>query len=217
MAASVIGPGWQDALSQSQYRLRFELGGEMLSNIEQPVERFVQAFDRARAIIGEVFAKSQSEIGVIGFWPLEEDQLFAPPFKPGETGLDCLKRLGFPDFAPISTWRAHPKWVAEEDKNEDSLFDWHAYDLTGRSTVRDILIWGAVACEMPIQPWAPVVAYMFDPDASIEAFVYDDRGMDVTALTAEALLPLYRRYDAWLLDYDRPRMAEAFGPQVLSD
>jgi len=34
--------------------------------------------------------------------------------------------------------------------------------------------------------------------------------MDVTALADEMIQPLYARFDAWLLDHDRPRMSDAF-------
>ena len=40
---------------------------------------------------------------------------------------------------------------------------------------------------------------------------YDDRGMDITSISKAAVSGLYQPFDAWLLDYDRPRMAEAFG------
>jgi hypothetical protein len=34
--------------------------------------------------------------------------------------------------------------------------------------------------------------------------------MDVLALAAAPLLPFYRKFDAWLLGYDRQRMGAAF-------
>jgi hypothetical protein len=53
--------------------------------------------------------------------------------------------------------------------------------------------------------------WLFDPDRQISLHVHDDRGMDVTALARAPLLPMYRACDRWLLDFDRPRMAAAFG------
>jgi hypothetical protein len=38
----------------------------------------------------------------------------------------------------------------------------------------------------------------------VTAYVYDDRGMDVTALSADPIAELYTRFDGWLLDRDSP-------------
>jgi Domain of unknown function (DUF3885) len=86
-----------------------------------------------------------------------------------------------------------------------------AYDLDGDAAGRDVLLWFSISCEMAITPKAPVLSYLADLDRNILLHVYDDRGMDVTALDREALLPLYRSRAEWLLDHDRRRMADAFG------
>lgn len=40
--------------------------------------------------------------------------------------------------------------------------------------------------------------------------LYDDRGMDVVALKKETLLPLYKTYNEWLLNYDREHIDQMF-------
>ena len=50
------------------------------------------------------------------------------------------------------------------------------------------------------------------PDLGILACPYDSRGMDLLGPNTERLGQLYTQFDAWLLDYDRPRMAEMFSP-----
>ena len=40
--------------------------------------------------------------------------------------------------------------------------------------------------------------------------MYDDRGCDLIAAQRESLVLLYRRFNAWLLDYDRPQMDASF-------
>jgi len=60
-------------------------------------------------------------------------------------------------------------------------------------------------------PFPPVIAFLVDFDRDILLHVYDDRGVDVTALDRATLLPLYRSRAEWLLDYDRrawPRLSE---------
>jgi hypothetical protein len=44
------------------------------------------------------------------------------------------------------------------------------------------------------------------------AELFDD--LPEMARSPEPLLPLYHQYDSWLLDYDRARMAQAFGAQT---
>ncbi|MDQ3124425.1 MAG: hypothetical protein M3Q74_02315, partial [Pseudomonadota bacterium] len=78
-----LGPNWLAAFQGSEYSLRFELGGETLSNLTQPVPRFLQAFDRARAIADAVFPGVGALLGVVGFWKLGELELFHPEAKPG--------------------------------------------------------------------------------------------------------------------------------------
>jgi Domain of unknown function (DUF3885) len=75
----------------------------------------------------------------------------------------------------------------------------------------DILLWSNVTQDIGIRASAPVLATLIDRERGISVFAYDDRGMDITALLAGKIDPLYARFDAWPLDYDRPRMAEVCG------
>jgi hypothetical protein len=40
--------------------------------------------------------------------------------------------------------------------------------------------------------------------------MYDDRGLDVIASGKDSIRGLYHDFNAWILDYDRPRIDEAF-------
>ncbi len=40
--------------------------------------------------------------------------------------------------------------------------------------------------------------------------VYDDRGCDLLATSTETIRNLYKRYNEWILDYDRPRINQVF-------
>jgi hypothetical protein len=74
----------------------------------------------------------------------------------------------------------------------------------------DVLIWNQIARDIGVYPQAPIESKLVDPDRGICVYAYDDRGMDITALRSEDIARLHREFDAWLLDYDRPRMSEAF-------
>jgi len=63
---------------------------------------------------------------------------------------------------------------------------------------------------MLVEPKASVTTYLIEPKHRVMLHVYDDRGMDVAAIRADALTATYVAFDRWLLDYDRPRMAKAF-------
>jgi hypothetical protein len=204
---SPLGPDWLSAFGRSEYSLRFELGGETFSNLTQPVPRFLQALDRARTIAAATFPADGPLVGVVGYWPLGDFELFHPAATPGETGLDDLGRMGFPTGAPMATWTAIPPGFGEED---GVVWSWNAYDLADRTDLRDVILWAAVAKEMAVAPKAPIAGYLYDPERQVLMHVYDDRGMDLTALDAGRLDQAYRQFNDWLLDYDRPRIDAIF-------
>lgn len=183
---------WDKAWRDSPYRLRFELGGEEFSNITQPVPRFLQAFDRACTLASAVFP------GI--------DDVTAIVATADEESLHALGAMGFPADEPIAAWTA-PYWP---DDPETAYFSFRAYRLAN-SISRDILLWASITQEMPVTPKAFVKVHLVDLDRASELHVYDDRGMDVQAANKDALVPILRQFDAWILDYDRPRIREAFG------
>ncbi|MDR1239549.1 MAG: DUF3885 domain-containing protein [Treponema sp.] len=40
--------------------------------------------------------------------------------------------------------------------------------------------------------------------------MYDDRGLDIVGTNKKAIEPFYRKYNKWLLDYDREKMDKTF-------
>ncbi len=198
-----LGPGWLNPFDQSPYSLRFELGGEH-SNLNDPVSRFTQAYDRARTVAESIFGASQRLTAVVMCTEAPSDLTG----QPREPGLSSLASVGFDASQPTCSWEGLPPWLEGEDPEEVKCF-WAAFDLTGSRRQQDILLWCSIADEMPIQPKAAVVSYLLDPDASVLLHVYDDRGMDLTGLSAASVASTYRKFDQWFLDYDRDRMAAA--------
>jgi hypothetical protein len=41
--------------------------------------------------------------------------------------------------------------------------------------------------------------------------MYDDRGLDLVANDQDTLRGIYRKFNSWVLDYDRKRMESIFG------
>ncbi len=204
MTGAAISAIWQAPFRASDYRLRFELGGEAHGS-DEPVPRFVQAFSRARSVAHDLFQKAERSLAIVGTWPEPEKDLFAP----ASDGFAALAAMGFRPL-PMEEWRAPHRY----DHGDDELWTWRAFDIAGNWEARDVLLWGAIAYESRIMPKAPVKSYLVDFGSGVMLDVYDDRGMDVIATQRESLLDLYRSRGDWLLDYDRPRMAAVFGEPV---
>jgi Domain of unknown function (DUF3885) len=51
--------------------------------------------------------------------------------------------------------------------------------------------------------------YFLNPATAMIVHIYDDRGLDIIAATREALMPVYRIFNDWVLDSDRERIAKA--------
>lgn len=194
---------WLDPYRDSPFSIRFELGGQTFGN-DAPVPRFLQAFGRAKCIAQEVFEASAQTLGIVGAWPNPALDIFAP----AEDGFEALGAAGF-TLEPMSEWQA-PLWPDQAEDEDRMPHRWRAFDVTDDEAQRDVLLWCAVSMEMAVRPKAPVLSFLADFDRNILLHVYDDRGMDVTALDPETLLPVYRRRRDWLLDHDRLRMSDAF-------
>ena len=203
-----LGRDWYGRFASSTYSLRFELGGEEFNNQTQSVPRFVQAFDRARCIADDLFQSICPLIAIVGFWTLEKRELVYRKRKKDKNGLDILKAMGFESGLPVAEWLTKPPGT--EEGEDYSLINWAAFDVSNNKTMRDVLIWGAITREMLIEPKVPAEIYLYSPKTEAVMGIYDDRGMDIKALTAEPLLGIYQDFDKWLLDYDRPRITAAF-------
>jgi Domain of unknown function (DUF3885) len=202
MRPAKLNENWDQSFRASPYRLRFELGGELLSNVDQPVPRFIQAFQRAQTVANALFAGSLAPSAILAAWPTPGRDTLASASDPFST----LESLGFRAPAPWCKWSAS---LNSGDEDEPPL-DWCAIDLS-EPTMRDTLLWAFIVYDMPITPKARALSWLIDFEVGVMLHAYDDRGMDVHAHTREAIEPLYRKFEAWLLDHDRPRMAVVFG------
>jgi len=163
----------------------------------------VQALTRSRTIRDAVFNDASRLWAVVASEADPSKDFYAPV----PDGFAALSACGFRANA-IAEWRARLDPEEPEQREED--FIWRAFDVTSDIASQDALLWSSLSYEMPIEPRLPAVSHFADLERGILLHVYDDRGMDVTALTAAPLLPLYKQFDGWLLDYDQERMAAAF-------
>ena len=209
MTSPLLPEQWLAPFRASRFSLRFELGGDVFGN-DRPVPRFSQAFDRAREIARDVFASSEQLLGIVAAPFGSENDFYAP----APDAFAALNAAGF-EARAIGEWQA-PLWPEQSADEDRVACHWRSYDLSDDPAGQDVLLWCAVAYEMLISPKAPVMPFLADFDRNIVLHVYDDRGMDVTALDREVLLPLYASRQDWLLNYDRRRIDETFGKPALS-
>jgi hypothetical protein len=198
--AIIFGPDWERDLWTSPYRLGFELSGS-----GSYVNMFTRAYDRARhlaraALPGEVFA-------VIAVFP---DRSKDPPTIQ-DSDYDLLHEMGVPTIPFEATWTGY-FWPGQEGDNDELPCEYRAVRVTWDQA--DILLWSNLACDIGLEPMVNrVCSKLVDIARGVTVNAYDDRGMDITALSADPIAELYTRFDAWLLDYDRPRMSETFEGQ----
>ncbi|HEX4861111.1 MAG TPA: DUF3885 domain-containing protein [Rhizomicrobium sp.] len=197
-----FGPDWQHELWASQYSLRFELnqGGSYIN-------MFTSAYDRARCL-ARAAIPSEQLIAVIAANPNPSMELGAQwRGWIGRAAFDVLAKMGVPTVPSVASWKGHIHPHDDEDP-EALLWEHRAVRVTWDQA--DILLWSGIGQDIGVTPQAPVLSTLVDVEHCVSVHAYDDRGMDITALSADRIAALYTRFDEWLLDYDRPRMSEAF-------
>jgi Domain of unknown function (DUF3885) len=197
--ALTLGENWARELWASDYRIRFKLhgGGEYLT-------MFTSAYDRARELARAALGAAEL-IGVIAAWPNPSLELNADGT--GRDGFEIIREMGVPNDIFEAAWSG-PFYPGDEDEEP---WQHRAVKLTWDQA--DILLWNNIGSEIGVRPTAPLLSKLVNVQRGISVYAYDDRGMDITALSAADIVPLYRRYERWLLDSDRPRMAKIFDPQ----
>jgi hypothetical protein len=119
-----------------------------------------------------------------------------------------LREMGVPTTPAEATWMGNAYPPQEGDDAELPPCEHRAVFVTWDQA--DILLWSQVARDIGVMPQAPVLSKLVDVERGVTVYAYDDRGMDITATCPDPIAELHGRFDAWLLDYDRPRMSEAF-------
>lgn len=200
-----LDKSWADAIWRSPYRLRFELntGGSYVS-------MFTSAYDRARQLARAALPLDQPLAVIAAFgspcWTITSEHREATD----ATNFGRLLEMGVSTDKAEATWEGY--YYPDGENDEDSSCEHRAIRLPWDKA--DILLWNNIAQDTGVEPRAPVLSKLADPEKAVVVNAYDDRGMDIIALSPEPIEHLYRRFDTWLLDYDRPRMEEVFGPRA---
>ena len=168
--------------------------------------RFVKALDRAKAVAKALFSGSEALYAVVSIYGEERTT------RRHSVALKQLERIGFHHpFGPATK-------VPQNDEDHIAAFGvdlfrhWYGAPFLNDEASVFALLWASVAFEMDIRPKARWIStiHIADLRSRLALNVYDDRGMDVIGPSGGALLALYRKFNPWLLDYDRARMDAEF-------
>ena len=200
-----LGPEWEKPFWNSDFRLRFELSDGGYSG--RYVTKFMVGLDRARRLV-RMALRGEQPLAVITALNDPAAELGAE-HKRWTTGTawEHLAAMGVTTDEAVTSWRDY-WWMLDEGDPEIEPMEQRAVRLSWEQA--DILIWNQVAQDLGIMPQAPVYSKFVDLERRVCVSVYDDRGMDVTALDRATLASLYVEGADWLLDYDRERMVQAF-------
>lgn len=179
--------------------LRFELGGKGIGP-DRPIQRFIQAFERAETIAADLFAQSPVWLLSSTFGGTRPPKRRLTPFK-----AIGLRQSDFITLGAVAQNDAEHR----EEFGEDCYRHWTAALLEGPDAIKAAL-WLALGAELGIRPAARAHLYFVDFENQTVLHPYDDRGMDVIATRKDALADLYWSRHDWLLDYDMARMRVVF-------
>jgi hypothetical protein len=99
--------------------------------------------------------------------------------------------------------------VTTEDEGKQETFSLQWGQLPARSFHFGSVLEGIANAEHAQTPSVSGRVYFLNPASAMIVHMYDDRGLDMIAANREALIPVYRNFNDWVLDYDRERIAKA--------
>lgn len=184
--------------------LRFEIGGEEDVYLEAdspdeliPNPHYISnALKRAETIYSAM--PHAPNILRIDTYPEEEGM-----FDNGEVSLEVLKKLQLP---------SHQLQISKEIKEDGDCFtrlqlywDLSAFDFCPHMLLKEII--GADLGG--ISALASSVFFMNTDDAVL-FHLYDDRGADLVAADQEILRPIFKKFNDWILEYDRGKIEKLF-------
>lgn len=167
---------------QAPMGLRFDIGLER-------VFRAVKIFEFA-------FGKEEDFILVSQDWnsPDKFQERSMPLFEtPGilDVSSDCFKTV---EVFPFDEPKYSLTWVC----TKFAKFD------------KDLLFQTIANRERGRLPSIESGVYLIEPVSRIIMHMYDDRGLDIVATDATTLSQIYREYEEWILEYDRPKIVQRF-------
>ncbi|RYY83659.1 MAG: DUF3885 domain-containing protein [Chitinophagaceae bacterium] len=169
--------------------LRFEL-----SQGGHAIDQFLTAHHKASEICRDVFSGKDNLTICLRVFYFQESR-----FAYRSTLRDLAD-------AGIKIPRSRSIWLEEVAEDCSLLVAFSA-----SATLLPRLLWCALSADLgSIRPRPLCSVYLFNLDAQVMAFPYDDRGMDVVGSNSNLLEKLYRQHSAYLLEHDLEAMRASF-------
>lgn len=193
--------------------IHFSLGEgiyQFKENGELNLEMFSTVYKQTFKIFDELFDQNDDLILVTNNykWKKQQQTTKLKVYQPNLRDKNILKKLQS---------KTYP-YPFEEDEKED--YEMQQFSL--QCKVSDINLEGLLKASLnedfpPVKPrfgcdsvYYPDVFFV-NTTKDIIFFVYDDRGCEVIALTAEKLRPLYEKHYDWVDEVDRERIEKGLG------
>lgn len=175
--------------------IRFEIGGQ--EGVYLPDDKgmnpvYVEnAFCRAKTLLHDL--PCRPNLLRIDNYPEEADKIT----------LQTLLQVGLP--APDES-------IQEKRMDEGTCFlQEHLYwDLTKGNCQIDKLLLEIIKGDIGGFSCLCSNVYLLNTESSVLYHLYDDRGADIVAFDKHVLLPLFKKYSNWILQYDKARIDHLF-------
>jgi hypothetical protein len=161
-----------DVLDQWTLGLRFNIGLEHV--------------DRAVAIFEQAFRNADTLVLINEYWRWD--------FDPGRWyALFALPRLLRTPSATVLT-SCQPRWPMEDD--EAGTLTWA--EIPRPALASEVLFHAIANQDHGRTPSVLGRTFILDPVAQVLLHMYDDRGLDIIAKSALALLPIHKQFADWI-------------------
>lgn len=193
--------GWDDGFPHalfyaSKCALRFDLGG-----LETGRERALRAMDRARGVAVAAFSESAALTVFASFYDWERLTPRASRSFKALAALGFTAMFGRPERVPLKDQ------IGLSPSGMELCRYWSRTDFAYDLGQLEVLLSASVS---DLLPKGFLLFHIADLDRGLVLHAYDDRGMDVCGLSRVELVPIYGKFNKWLLDYDRATMDIAF-------
>ncbi|UHA71929.1 DUF3885 domain-containing protein [Paenibacillus sp. 481] len=183
----------------AQYGIRFEIGADEDRGYMETV------YYRSLNIFNEIFSDTTD------FWLYVKSYQHVEPYQLFNEGVDIFKTflLDNSRFHKINLFRVDEHF--DEDTHELTGYVHHFSLKNNKQSLDYIELLKAIGNQdYTIDPYVSDGVFFVEPQKHIIYYLYDDRGLDVISNNRESLLPLYKKFNHWILDYDREKIDRLF-------
>lgn len=177
----------------SSVAIRFELGESSMNTDE--LLYMNQVYKRSQVLFKEIF--------------LPDDQLYVVWYSECTPGRKWEPTGVLKKYLKVKSLKNR---LSAEKVLRDGVY---FFKFVLRCSVKDIRITVMLVAianqDMNIAPKLEYECYFLNIEKKIIYHMYDDRGLDIVANSAEILKPIYHKYNDWALSYDRNEIEDKLG------